>query len=519
MDNQNNLQKAKTSNLIEFQPSKMLNIPSSAIHIQNDISLIQKKLWFELVYQALPSMGSRERYTISLKRLRELLGWSESTSSDDRLKEALHGLNSTAIKWNIFGKDKKRVWESFPMLGGCQIPENSGICIFEFSSFLEERFLSMGQEAYVKIDLIISKKFQSKYALSIYCLALDYLIIERGYSEKKFSIEELRKYLGVKEDEYKLTANFNDRIINPSEEEINTNSDINIEIKPYKEGRKIAGYKFCISLKEGRLRDYLEKKNKLNENTIPQIENKQTGIFEQKNISLRSEAKEVEIVKTQVIKPEVPKREVIKVENEELKKFFAEYKISITTNTIQDKFREAKEIFKDRFEDYLVFLMIYTKQELKRISITNISGFYVSLLRDDNQIDNYIVEMQNKEKEKEKNREKINYLIQHELKKKYNDYLSKDFDVYLISNIEKLESKIIKVLKEAKESEFVFGFIRNKEIDKELILTSNIGVKVVVKNYLRENQDKLDYKALTFEEWKVKEVTEEEIKEIEKNLI
>ena len=163
--------------------------------------------------------------------------------------------------------------------------------------------------------------------------------------------------------------------------------------------------------------------------------------------------------------------------------------------------------------------MNYTKQELKRTNISNISGFYVSLLKDDNQIDNYIVEMQNKEKEKEKNREKINYLIQHELKKKYNDYLSKDFDVYLISNIEKLESKIIKVLKEAKESEFVFGFIRNKEIDKELILTSNIGVKVVVKNYLRENQEKLGYKALTFEEWKAKEVTEEEIKEIEKNLI
>ena len=41
----------------------------------------------------------------------------------------------------------------------------------------------------------------------------------------------------------------------------------------------------------------------------------------------------------------------------------------------------------------------------------------------------------------------------------------------------------------------------------------------IVKNYLRENQEKLGYKALTFEEWKAKEVTEEEIKEIEKNLI
>jgi plasmid replication initiation protein len=507
MNSQNNLQKIKTFNLIDFEPSKMLNVPSSAIHIQNDISLTQKKLWFELVYHALPTMGSQRKYSIPLNKLRELLGWNETTSNDKELKEALYALSKTAIQWNLFGKDKKNRWQCFSLLSGCEIPENSGICIFELSSFLEDRFLSMGQEAYVKIDLIISKKFQSKYALSIYCLALDYLIIEKGYSEKKFSIEELRKYLGVKEEEYKLIGHFNDRVIKPAEEEINSNSDMNIEIKPYKEGRKIVGYKLCMSLKEGRAKEYIEKKE-----TFKQIENKQTNIFE--NIEV------IEIEKVQSIKPEVkPKREIIKVESKDIKEFFAEYKISITTNTIQDKLIEVKEVFKNRFEDYLIFLMNYTKQELKRTSIANISGFYVSLLKDDNQIDNYIVEMQNKEKEKEKNREKINYLIQHELKKKYNDYLSKDFDTYLISNIEKLEAKIIKVLKEAKDSEFVFGFIKNKEIDKELILTSNIGIKVVVKNYLRENKDKLGYKALTFEEWKAKEVTEEDVKEIEKNLI
>ena len=512
MNNQNNLQKIKTFNLIDFEPSKMLNVPSSAIHIQNDISLIQKKLWFELVYHALPTMSSQRKYSIPLNKLRELLGWNETTSNDKELKEALYALSKTAIQWNLFGKDKKNRWQCFSLLSGCEIPENSGICIFELSSFLEDRFLAMGQEAYVKIDLIISKKFQSKYALSIYCLALDYLIIENGYSEKKFSIEELRKYLGVKEEEYKLIGHFNDRVIKPAEEEINSNSDMNIKIKPYKEGRKIVGYKLCMSLKEGRAKEYIEKKE-----TFKQIENKQTNIFE--NIEVR------EIEKVQSIKPEVkPKREIIKVESKEIKEFFAEYKISITTSTIQDKFREAKEIFKDRFEDYLIFLMNYTKQELKRTSIANISGFYVSLLKDDNQIDNYIVEMQNKEKEKEKNREKINYLVNIELKKNYDLYSSKEFDNYLIKNIDKLEKTIVEIIKTTTQAgEFFYDLILSKHkngvIDKTLITESKAGTKGAVISHLKKYQDRLKYKALTFEEWKAKEVTEEEINKIEKSII
>jgi plasmid replication initiation protein len=459
-------------------------------------------------------MGSQRKYSIPLNKLRELLGWNETTSNDKELKEALYALSKTAIQWNLFGKDKKNRWQCFSLLSGCEIPENSGICIFELSSFLEDRFLSMGQEAYVKIDLIISKKFQSKYSLSIYCLALDYLIIEKGYSEKKFSIEELRKYLGVKEDEYKLIGHFNDRIIKPAEEEINSNSDMNIEIRPYKEGRKIVGYKLCMSLKEGRAKEYIEKKE-----TFKQIENKQTNIFEDIEVG------EIETIKTQSIKQEVkPKRENIKIENKELKEFFAEYKISITTNTIQNKLIEVKEVFKNRFEDYLIFLMNYTKQELKRTNINNISGFYVSLLKDDNQIDNYIVEMQNKEKEKEKNREKINYLVNIELKKNYDLYSSKEFDNYLIKNIDKLEKTIVEIIKTTtKAGEFFYDLILSKHkngvIDKTLITESKAGTKGAVISHLKKYQEKLKYKALTFEEWKAKEITEEEIKEIEKNLV
>ena len=180
----------------ELKPrSKMVNIPSSAIHIENDISLLEKKLWFQLIYHAFPNMGKKKVHEIPISKLRESLGYSEDTSNDQQLKEALKKLRTVNINWNIFNKDKLNAWESISLLAGCHIPKNSGICYYDFTAFLEQRFLSMGQEAYVKIDLIISNKFQSKYSLSLYCLALDYLILKMGYSEKKFSLDEIKKYL------------------------------------------------------------------------------------------------------------------------------------------------------------------------------------------------------------------------------------------------------------------------------------------------------------------------------------
>lgn len=497
------LAKIESFNIIEFEPSKILNLPSPAIHIENNISLIQKKIWFELVYHAFPNMGTQRNYSIKLNKLRELLGWSESTSSDNKLKEALRGLSKITVEWNIFGKDKKRVWESFSLLAGCQIPEDSGICIFDFSSFLEERFLSMGQEAYVKIDLIISKRFQSKYALSIYCLAIDYLIKEKGYSEKKVSIEDLRKYLGIQENEYKLIGHFNDRIIKPSEEEINKTSDVNIEIKPYKEGRKIAGYKFCMSLKEGRAKEYLNKKNNI----------KQINIFE--------ETKETH---TNIEKP-IKKKNIIKIERKELKEFFAEYKISISTNTVQSKFKEVREMFNDRFEDYLIFLMNYTKSELKLKNIKNVSGFYVGLLKDDSQLDNYIIYLQNKEIEEEKRRTRIKSLVEIELKKQYEEnYLSKDFNSWIIKNIDLLETKIIDTLtKTTSKGSFLYDLVisrhNNGIIDKTLITDSKESTQISIINHLKNYKEELDYKPLSFENWKKENIKEEDIKKLEEQLL
>jgi uncharacterized protein YqfB (UPF0267 family) len=491
------------------EDTKLVNVHSSAIHIENKVGLKSRLAWFYMLYKAYPVLNSQNAFTITIGDLKKAIGYTSKNNS--ALKTSLEELARTEIQWNLFGKDGHE-WGISHLLSECRIKTDSNIIYYEYSSFVKEKLSN--PEMYVKINLLVSKNFKSKHSLSLYCLALDYLYIKNNFGEKNISLEDMRKYLGLEDYEYQKAGDLYIHVLKKAEEEINTNSDLNLNIEAIRgERNKLLGFKFRMSIKDEFVDNYKPQK------ILQKIESKQTNIFED------IEVREIETIKTQSISPELkPKRENIKIENKELKEFFAEYKISINTTTIQNKLIEVKEVFKNIFEDYLIFLMNYTKQELKRTNINNISGFYVSLLKDDNQIDNYIVEMQNKEKEKEKNREKINYLVNIELKKNYDLYSSKEFDNYLIKNIDKLEKTIVEIIKTTtKAGEFFYDLILSKHnngvIDKTLITESKAGTKGAVISHLKKYQDRLKYKALTFEEWRAKEVTEEEIKEIEKNLI
>jgi hypothetical protein len=241
-----------------------------------------------------------------------------------------------------------------------------------------------------------------------------------------------------------------------------------------------------------------------------------------KQISIFEESKEEEIkIETEAVKT---KRELIKIEGKESKEFFAEYKISIATNTVQNKLKELKEMFNHRFENYLIFLMNYTKSELKLKNIKNVSGFYVGLLKDDSQLDNYIIYLQNIEKTEEKRRSRIKSLVEVEIKNKYDDYLSNDFDTWIIKNVNKIESKMIDVLtKTISKEHYLYNLVisrhNNGVIDKTLITESKDGTKRSIITHLKNYKEELEYKPLSFDDWKNENIKEEDIKKLEEQLL
>ena len=324
-----------------------------------------------------------------------------------------------------------------------------------------------------------------------------------NFGSENLTLEELRKYLGLEDTEYPEVRNINQEIIKKAEKEINNDSDLNISITPIRtSNRKILGFKFEMSIKDEFVESYKAPK------LVKQLENKQTNMFD------GYEIKE-EKIKTQSIKP---KKELIKVESKELKEFFAEYKISITTNTIQDKFREAKDIFQDNFEKYLIFLMNYTKQELKRNSINSISGFFVSLFKDDVQIDNYFQELEKETKRKEVRKFEIESKLESKVKEKYNNSMSSDFEDYLEKNIDSIEDKFIEIVRNNVKKGFAYDYlIKNQNkgiIDKSLLLNYKKHIRMPLITEIKPYQEELGYRKPTFEEWKEKNITEKELAEI-----
>lgn len=86
----------------------------------------------------------------------------------------------------------------------------------------------------------------SAHAVRIYEL----LTQQRDIGTRTLNLAWLRDALQIEAGEYKLTANFINRIIEPSVDQINKHSDIAVSYKPKKTGRAITDFVFKIRDKE-----------------------------------------------------------------------------------------------------------------------------------------------------------------------------------------------------------------------------------------------------------------------------
>ncbi|MCW5584142.1 MAG: replication initiation protein, partial [Gammaproteobacteria bacterium] len=87
------LPKKQDSDVVEIK--KHVN----AIHSSNNISLVQRKVFNALLYNAYHDLPKKSQYEISVKLLAELIGYD--SNDQKKLKNSLIGLITTAIEWNV----------------------------------------------------------------------------------------------------------------------------------------------------------------------------------------------------------------------------------------------------------------------------------------------------------------------------------------------------------------------------------------------------------------------------------
>lgn len=218
----------------------LVNKAAAAIHIKNDISCLQRKLWNVLLSNAYSDLPNPDiqLHEIRVKDLMEEVGFDSKNIA--YLKQALEDMVTTKLTWNILDEKGKQEWGVSAALASAVI--TGGMCYYSYSVHLRQKLHN--PEFYAPVPLGVLRRFGSGHALALYENCLRYTLIAQT---PWFSLDVFRDLLGVGDnssyDDFKV---LNRAVIKPSLQEVNSVSDIRLELELKREKRKVIGIKFLI---------------------------------------------------------------------------------------------------------------------------------------------------------------------------------------------------------------------------------------------------------------------------------
>jgi hypothetical protein len=214
---------------------------SAAVQVQNNMTLLQRRAWNILLANAYDELPTEERHHIGVHDLMRVLDFH--SKNEDYLKVALEALVGCKVKWNVLDKDGTAVWGVAALLAEAVIKE--GVCAYAYGPTF--RKLLYNPKMYARVCLSLQNKFDSKHALALWELCIDYLGRERDYGETPFiSLKQFRELMGITEGMYSTFKRLSEKVINPAIAEINRLSDFRVTVDYQRRSRKVAALKFKI---------------------------------------------------------------------------------------------------------------------------------------------------------------------------------------------------------------------------------------------------------------------------------
>lgn len=214
---------------------------SAAIHIQNNITLLQRRAWNVLLALAYDQLPEEEEHQARITTVMKMLEFD--SKNEDYLKEALEVLISCKLKWNLLGKDRELEWGVTTLLAQAKI--KNGVCTYAYSPELRRRLYN--PRMYARISLSMQNKFKSKHAQALWELCVDCLDESKNYGETRFiPLSAYRELMGITEDMYPEFKKLNVWVLKSSMEEINRVTDFEVKAEYKRECRKVTAVKFKV---------------------------------------------------------------------------------------------------------------------------------------------------------------------------------------------------------------------------------------------------------------------------------
>ncbi len=220
------------------------------------LSLQEQRLILLMVSQIKPEDKGFHIYRIAVRDFNRIVG-IKGEASYQRTKELTKKLLERSLQ---ITKDKSVL--QITWLSSAEYFEGKGYVELSFDPKLKPYLLQL-KEFFTRYRLQNVIRLKSSYSIKLYELLKQY----ENIGHREFSLDELRKKLGLKENEYPLYANFKQKILTRALSELNEHTDLTFSMRERKQVRKVVGIVFIISKKRqqqtGREPDCLDSKNDL----------------------------------------------------------------------------------------------------------------------------------------------------------------------------------------------------------------------------------------------------------------
>ncbi|KFN04703.1 replication initiation protein [Bacillus clarus] len=248
---------------LQIKENNIVSKSNTLIEANSRLNLVEQKMLLCLASNIEPNDRDFKTYTFPIKHFHDLLGLSGSTKYSE-LSKITKELLSKVIEIRA-GEELIQVsWLSSAIYN-----RNKGTIDMRFDPLLKPFLLELSNK-FTSYRLANVVKLKSTYAIRIYELLKQY----EDLKERTISLENLRYYLDAM-DVYPNYANFKQRVLKPSQKELNQKTDISFEFEEIKLARKVQKIRFIIRSQKKKDPDLVHFEKKLDKF-------QQSNTFEQK---------------------------------------------------------------------------------------------------------------------------------------------------------------------------------------------------------------------------------------------
>lgn len=217
--------------------------PTALIHFERELSVIAQKVMTLIVSHCQKETKNAQGfYLIEKRRVCELLGW-EASYNHLRAVDAFREIFNNTVAWNLFGQDRTFKRLECKLIISLLVPTEAGSCVgFQLHPELEPVIKSpkvFGQ-ILLEVPALLAR---SEYAFPLYELLADHVSREEGLL--RMTLADLKRYLGLK-GRYPVFQKLKERVLTPSLDSINANTDLQVSYETWQAGRAVGGLVFYV---------------------------------------------------------------------------------------------------------------------------------------------------------------------------------------------------------------------------------------------------------------------------------